>query len=309
MSWQPAEEPDCVDGPGDVELLIRPHGKDLGGFQVRRVLPSADRRNVGPYVFFDHMGPVTFPAGKGIDVRPHPHIGLATVTYLFEGEILHRDSLGSVQPIRPGAVNLMTAGRGIVHSERTPMEQRATGAAVHGIQLWLALPVALEETDPTFAHFPADSIPAVETGEARITVIIGEAYGVSSPVATPSPTLYVEVMFVKGGKVPLPGAYEERAVYVVEGRVAIGAADVTAGDMAVVRPSAEPVLRGDGGARIMVIGGEPFPEPRTVWWNFVSSDKARIEQAKQDWRAERFDAVPGETEFIPLPGQSTVRSA
>lgn len=301
MSWQPAAEPECVDVPGDVELLIRPHEKDLGGFQVRRALPSADRRNVGPYVFFDHMGPATFPPGKGIDVRPHPHIGLATVTYLFEGEILHRDSLGSVQPIRPGAVNLMTAGRGIVHSERTPPDQRGGDATLHGIQLWLALPVALQETDPAFMHYPADSIPVVDTGALRTTVIMGEAYGVTSPVATASPTLYVEVMFLDDGELPIPGAYEERAVYVVAGRAAIGATDLDGGDMAVVRPGAQPVLRGNGGTRIMVIGGAPFPEPRTVWWNFVSSDRSRIERARQDWRAGRFDAVPGETEFIPLP--------
>lgn len=301
MSWQPAAEPECLDGPDDVEMLIRPHEKDLGGFTVRRALPSAERRAVGPYVFFDHMGPASFSSGRGIDVRPHPHIGLATVTYLFAGEILHRDSLGSVQPIRPGAVNLMTSGRGIVHSERTPPEQRIAGAALHGIQLWLALPVALQETDPAFVHYPATTIPVVDAGEARVTVIMGTAYGVSSPVATHSPTLYVEVMFLKDGRLPLPGSHDERAVYVVEGRAAIGAIDLNAGDMAIVSPGAEPALQGDSGARIMIIGGEAFPEPRTVWWNFVSSDKARIEQAKQDWRAGRFDAVPGETEFIPLP--------
>lgn len=285
----------------DIERVIRTHEKDLGGFSVRRALPAPNRRMVGPYIFFDHMGPARFAVGEGVDVRPHPHIGIATVTYLFEGEIMHRDSLGYVQAIRPGAVNLMVTGSGMVHSERTAPEERARGAALHGIQLWLALPVELQETEPTFTHYPADCIPAVERGGARLAVIIGEAYGAKSPVAALSPTLYAEALFEGAEEIALPEGYEERAVYVAEGALALGDQRLEAGEMAVVRPGAAPRLTASGPARAMLIGGAPFPEERTIWWNFVSSSGDRIERAKQDWRDGNFAPVPDDPEFIPLP--------
>lgn len=301
MSWQPCIEPDCLQPPGDIDTLIRPHEKDLGGFSVRRSLPSKSRRMVGPYVFFDHMGPARFAVGEGIDVRPHPHIGISTVTWLFDGEIIHRDSLGHEQPIRPGAVNLMTAGRGIVHSERTSPKERTRGAAVHGIQLWLALPAELQEMEPAFTHYPAEALPVAEAPGVRVTVIIGEAQGVRSPVAVPSPTLYAEALFSGPADVPLPDHYQERAVYMVEGEVKIGNSALGAGDMAVIRPGSGVSIRAGGPARAMLIGGDALPGKRTVWWNFVSTSKARIEQAKRDWTEGRFAKVPGETEFIPLP--------
>ncbi len=301
VSWQPSMEPDCTDRADEVELLIWPRDSDLDGLTIRRLLPSAKRRLVGPYVFFDHFGPFRFPAGQGIDVRPHPHIGLATVTYLFNGEIMHRDSLGCVQAIRPGAVNLMVAGRGIVHSERTPPERRQEGAELHGIQLWLALPADQEATDPAFTHYPADDIPMVEGEGLRITVIMGEAFGVRSPVRTFSPTLYIEALFAEPGRLSLPASGNERAVYLVEGRAALGACPLEPGTMAVIRPAAEVSIEAEGPARAMIIGGEPFAEKRTIWWNFVSTSRDRIEKAKRDWREGRFDPVPGETELTPLP--------
>ena len=294
-------EPDCTARADEVELVIRPREGDVDGLTVRRLLPSAKRRLVGPYVFFDHFGPVRFRAGQGIDVRPHPHIGLATVTYLFEGEIMHRDSLGCVQAIRPGAVNLMVAGRGIVHSERTPPERRQEGSELHGIQLWLALPASLEETGPAFTHYPADDIPMVEGQGQRITVIMGEAFGVRSPVQTLSPTLYVEALFAEPGRLALPASGLERAVYLVEGRAALGRCPLAPGTMAVIRPGEGVSIEAEGPARAMVIGGEPFPEKRTIWWNFVSTSKDRIDSAKRDWQEGRFDPVPGETELTPLP--------
>ena len=301
MSWQPCNEPDCAARSDDIEMLIRPRRKDLGGFSVRRALPAEQRRMVGPYVFFDHIGPARFPAGEGIDVRPHPHIGIATVTWLFDGEIVHRDSLGFDQAIRPGAVNLMTAGRGIVHSERTAPEEKAHGAALHGIQLWLALPADRQEIAPAFVHYPAEAIPVADSADPRLTVIMGTAYGVRSPVETLWPTLYAEALFSAPGEIVLPDGYAERAVYMVEGDAGIGNCRVAAGEIAVIRPGAAATLRSDGPARAMLIGGEPFPEKRTLWWNFVSTSPDRIEQAKRDWRAGRFDPVPGDDEFIPLP--------
>jgi len=301
MSWQPGNEPDCIARADAIELLIRPHEKDLGGFSVRRTLPSSQRRMVGPYIFFDHMGPARFPAGEGIDVRPHPHIGISTVTWLFDGEIIHRDSLGFEQPIRPGAVNLMTAGRGIVHSERTDPARKKTGATLHGIQLWLALPVALQETAPAFTHYPAEAIPRADGTNPQVTVIIGEAYGVRSPVEALSPTLYAQALFTETGTLALPDRYADRAIYVVEGSVSIGACDIDSGTMAVLRAGEAAEVRAAGPARVMLIGGEPHPEPRSIWWNFVSDSKERIEQAKRDWREGRFDPVPGEDDVIPLP--------
>ncbi len=285
-----------------IEQILSPYETDLGGFSVRRALPSAQCPMVGPYIFFDHMGPARFPVGEGVAVCPHPHIGIATVTWLFEGEIIHRDSLGITQAIRPGAVNLMTAGRGIVHSERSTPEQRETGPALHGIQLWLALPVELEEMEPAFHHTSAANIPKTRQGGAEIAVIIGAAYGLASPVTVYSPTLYAGVTFSEaGGSVELPENYRERAVYVVEGAVTVGDTQVGAGTMAVFREGAAASLVAKGLAKVMIIGGEPFPEERHIWWNYVSSSPESIEQAKEDWIERRFDPVPDDPEFIPLP--------
>jgi len=296
------------DPASPVETVILPRTRDLGdGFTVRRALPSARRRMVGPFIFFDQMGPVVLQGGHGLDVRPHPHIGLATVTYLFDGEILHRDSLGSVQPIQPGAVNWMTAGRGIVHSERTPPERRAAGGRLFGIQIWVALPAKDEEADPAFAHTPADALPAFGDGGARVRVIAGSAYGKRSPVRTSSDLFYVDAALQPGARIPAPIEHEERAVFVAEGCVTIAGENFLAGQLAVLRPRAEaPIAAGAGPARILLLGGPPMDGPRHIWWNLVSSRPDRIEQAKRDWRDGRFPKVPGETELIPLPGETPV---
>jgi len=299
MSYQSANEPLCTGCDGSVELVIQPRPRDLGGFTVRRVLPSRERRMVGPFVFFDHMGPAEFPPGQGIDVRPHPHIGLATVTYLFEGEILHRDSLGYVQPIRAGAVNLMTAGRGIVHSERAGADLGIT-SRLHGIQSWMALPQAEESREPSFVHYPAADLPELEVGGATLRVIIGEAFGHASPVAVCTPTLYLECRMPEGSVVELPEACEEQAVYVVAGRLRVGHETLDAATMAVARPGRPLRLAAVHDSHAIVIGGAALGE-RHIWWNFVSSSKEAIEAAKRDWQAGRFDPVPGETDFIPLP--------
>jgi redox-sensitive bicupin YhaK (pirin superfamily) len=254
---------------------------------------------VGPFVFLDHMGPAIFPPGQGIAVRPHPHIGLATITYLFEGEIMHRDSLGIVQRIQAGAVNLMTAGRGIVHSERAT-EDLAVTSRLHGIQSWLALPLELEETAPAFVHYPAGALPQVALGDATVRVIMGEAYGARSPVTTYSPTLYLEARLPPGAELALPTDASERAVYVAEGVIGIAGREYAEGKLAVARSGAGVRLRAASSSRVMVVGGEPLG-PRHIWWNFVSSSKERIEQAKRDWAGGRFDKVPGDDEFIPLP--------
>jgi redox-sensitive bicupin YhaK (pirin superfamily) len=287
-------------GQHTIELLIEPQTRDLGDFTVRRALPDKRRQRVGPFIFFDHMGPAEFPPGSGVNVRAHPHIGLATITYLFEGEILHRDNLGYVQPIRPGAVNWMTAGRGIVHSEKVTEELRASGQRLHGLQTWVALPREVEETDPAFEHYPAADIPALNVGGAAIRVVLGSAFGVSSPVKTHSGILYVEVNLEPGQSVDIPQA-EELAVYVVEGSVAIERQFVDAGLLAVLQGGAGGKVTAESAARIMFAGGDALPGERFIWWNFVSSSRERIEQAKADWREQRFDAVPGETDFIPLP--------
>ncbi len=281
-------------------LELKPHEKDLGGgFVVRRLLPSAARQAVGPFLFFDHFGPVTATPADQHDVRPHPHIGLATVTYLFEGAMQHHDSTGALQRIEPGAINWMTAGRGIVHSERTPADLKTVTRRSHGLQLWAALPVADEEAEPAFAHTPAADIPALEVGGARLRVLIGEAFGAVSPVAVRSPTLYLDIALAAGDGFPLPLA-EERAVYVVEGDAQLDGEDIPPGRMLVLAPGEEPMLSADADARVVLIGGAPLG-PRHIWWNFVSSRKERIVQAADDWAAGRFPAVPGETEFIPLP--------
>ncbi|WP_374466018.1 pirin family protein [Ferrovibrio sp.] len=285
-----------------VDLVITPRSRDLGeGFMVRRILPYAKRRHVGPFVFLDHMGPADFAPGHGLDVRPHPHIGLATVTYLFEGEIMHRDSLGVVQPIRPGDVNWMVAGRGIVHSERTRDELRRSGSALHGIQSWLALPQAHEETAPDFRHYPAASLPEVELPGARMRLIAGKAFGAVSPVQTFAPMFYLDAVLDDEAVLPLPEDYEERAVYVAIGVVMLDGERYEAGSMLVLRPGSRPRIAAQGPARLMLLGGAPLDGERHLWWNFVSSSKERIEQAKADWRAGRFVMVPGDPEFIPLP--------
>jgi redox-sensitive bicupin YhaK (pirin superfamily) len=281
-------------------LSLQPQSKDLGGgFTVRRLLPAASLQAVGPFLFFDHFGPVDAGPADNHDVRPHPHIGLATVTYLFEGAMLHRDSTGVVQRIEPGAINWMTAGRGIVHSERTPDDLRGVVRRSHGLQLWVALPAADEELAPSFAHTPAAAIPGIEVGGARIRVLVGEAFGVVSPVAVRSPTLFLDVALSAGEAFPLPLA-EERAVYVVDGDAQLDGFDIPPGRMVVLDPQEEPMLSADADARVVLIGGAPLG-PRHIWWNFVSSRRERIVQAADDWAAQRLGGVPGETEFIPLP--------
>ncbi len=292
-------EPSTAGAAGAIALSITPHEKDLGEFTVRRVLPAAKRRMVGPFVFFDHMGPAEFPPGKGIQVRPHPHIGLATITYLFEGEIMHRDNLGYVQPIQCGAVNLMTAGRGIVHSERAGDDLHEV-SHLHGIQSWIALPRDQEECDPGFIHYPADSLPQIEQDGCTVRVIVGQAFGQTSPVETRSTTLYLECLMSTGAQLAVPEPYRELAFYVVTGEVEIAGKRYSAGVMAVAEEGVSPTVRATADSRVMVIGGDPLGE-RTVWWNFVSSSKDRIEQAKDDWKAGRFGKVPGDDEFIPLP--------
>jgi redox-sensitive bicupin YhaK (pirin superfamily) len=281
-------------------LSLQPQTKDLGGgFTVRRLLPAAARQAVGPFLFFDHFGPVEAGPTDNHDVRPHPHIGLATVTYLFEGAILHRDSTGAVQRIEPGAINWMTAGRGIVHSERTPDDLRDAVRRSHGLQLWVALPAADEERAPSFAHTAASALPHIEVGGARIRVLVGEAFGAVSPVAVCSPTLFLDIALSAGEAFPLPLA-EERAVYVVDGDAQLDGFDIPPGRMVVLDPQEEPMLSADADARVVLIGGAPLG-PRQIWWNFVSSRRERIVQAADDWAAQRLGGVPGETEFIPLP--------
>jgi redox-sensitive bicupin YhaK (pirin superfamily) len=285
-----------------LETIIEGRSRDLGGFSVRRLLPSAARRLVGPFIFFDHMGPVEFKPGQGVDVRPHPHINLATVTYLFEGELIHRDSLGSHQAILPGEINWMTAGRGIVHSERSGPEARAHGSSLHGIQLWVALPKAHEETEPEFHHHPVVSLPELSLQGARLRVLAGSAYGVKSPVRTFSPLCYVDATLPQGCELPLLKEQEERAAYIVEGKVSCGTECFDAARMLVFTPGSDVILRAETPARVLLLGGSPLDGERHIWWNFVSSSKKRIEQAKRDWQEAKFPKVPGdEKEFIPLP--------
>jgi redox-sensitive bicupin YhaK (pirin superfamily) len=284
-----------------IERVIASRPRDLGGFAVQRVLPAAGRQTVGPFIFWDQMGPATFAPGHGMDVRPHPHIGLATVTYLFAGEILHRDSLGTVQTIRPGDVNWMTAGRGIVHSERTPPEARAAGATVAGIQAWVALPQAHEETSPSFAHHPATSLPRIDGDGVSLRLIGGTLHGQRSPLATFSETLYADASLADGARLVVPPVVAERGVYVADGRVDVDGETFDVGRLVVALPGAEIVVRALGAARVLVLGGEPTDGHRHVWWNFVTSSRDRLEQAKADWRDGRFPSVPGETELIPLP--------
>jgi redox-sensitive bicupin YhaK (pirin superfamily) len=278
-----------------------PRTADLGGFTVRRALPSTRRRMVGPFIFFDHMGPAEFRAGAGVDVRPHPHIGLATVTYLFEGEIVHRDSLGSRLAIVPGDVNWMTAGRGIAHSERTSPDHRAGGEHLHGLQCWVALPAGDEEMAPAFHHHTGDELPVV-TGEGKtVRVVAGKLLGATSPVATLSDTFFADVSISAGASLPLDADYEERAIYIVAGEIEIAGDRFVEGRLLVFKPGDRITVKAARDSRIVCLGGATADGPRHVWWNFVSSRKERIEQAKADWKAGRFALVPGETEFIPLP--------
>ncbi len=281
--------------------VVEPRSRDLGGFEVRRILPVARRRSVGPFVFFDHLGPSTFGPGEGIDVRPHPHIGLATVTYLFEGELLHRDSLGYVQQIRPGEVNWMTAGRGIVHSERSSPEARAGEITLHGIQSWVALPQAAEESEPSFHHHPIAELPSFERDGVTLRLIAGSAYGETSPVRSLSPMFYLDAVMPAGTALALPAEHEERAIYVAEGNVEVAGQAFAVGRLPVFAPGAGVELRAAAETRLMLLGGAALDGTRDIWWNFVSSRPERIEQAKADWAEGRFAAVPEESEFIPLP--------
>lgn len=295
-------EQDCAvtQGCGEIECIIQPRDKDLGGFSVRRSLPTTRRKMVGPWIFFDHMGPAEFSAGQGINVRPHPHVNIATVTYLFEGEILHRDSLGNVQAIRPGDINLMVAGSGIVHSERERPEVTATAHRLHGLQLWLALPEADEEIDAVFHHYRATDIPIVTVRDVPVRVMMGTAFGVTSPVRVFASTLYVEANLHAGQTIALPDA-EERAVYVAQGSLKAQSTTIPEHSMAIFTDAVGVVLEATEESRIAIIGGARVGE-RFIEWNFVSSRKERIEQAKRDWKQGRFPKVPGdEIEFIPLP--------
>ena len=303
MSWLPAEEPQGMVAPAcrALESVVVPRARDLGGFEVRRVLPSAERRNVGPFVFFDQMGPAELAPGFGIDVRPHPHIGLATVTYLFEGTIVHRDSLGSVQAIEPGAVNWMTAGRGIVHSERSDNELRKGRQKLYGIQIWVALPKQYEETDPDFMHYAARSLPQIDGKGKTVRVIAGSFFGKASPVKTFSKLFYADAAFDPGASLLLDNEYQERGIYLLEGDVEIHGQRFEPGRLLVFSSGDEIAIKAISAARLLLFGGEPLDSPRHLWWNFVSSSRARIEQAKVDWKSGRFAPVPGDSEFIPLP--------
>ena len=304
MSFFPGDDPNPRDiaAIDAIELMAVPNSKDIGGFEVRRALPSARRRMVGPFIFFDRMGPAVLRDGVAMDVRPHPHIGLSTVTYLFDGQIRHRDSLGTEMVIVPGDVNLMTAGRGIVHSERTPEEMRASAMGMHGLQTWLALPERLEETDPAFAHTTAADLPELEGEGAHARVVMGSFYGATSPVRQYHDTLYVDLRLEAGAAVTIPADAEERALYTLEGEITVSGDTFPPDRLLVLRPGDVIDVRSAGGARFMLFGGASMGSRRYIWWNFVSSSRERIEQAKEEWKTGRFDIVPGdEEEFIPLP--------
>jgi len=303
MSWQPAEDPILgkADACEPVEIVIEPRVRDLGNFQVRRVLPSMKRRMVGPFVFLDQMGPTVLRPGKALDVRPHPHIGLATVTWLLDGEIMHRDSLGSVQPIKAGELNWMTAGRGIVHSERTPDRLRGEESPLYGLQLWVALPKAHEETEPAFVHYGADELPRIGAAGATVTLIVGAGWNKRSPVETLWGTFFADASLNAGARLTVPEEVEERAVYVLEGEIEVAGETFAPGRLLVLKSGRAVDVRAAIASRLAIVGGGAIDGPRHIWWNFVSSSKDRIERAKADWKAGRFPPVAGDDEFIPLP--------
>jgi redox-sensitive bicupin YhaK (pirin superfamily) len=304
MSFFPGKDPAAGDARAAdaIDLVVVPRSVDVGHFAVRRALPHVKRRMVGPFIFFDHFGPAEFHSGQGIDVRPHPHIGLATVTFLFDGEIMHRDSLGTTAAIRPGEVNWMSAGRGIVHSERTAPDRRNEGEPIHGLQCWVALPASNEESAPSFSHHDSAALPLVSDAGRIARIITGSAYGERSPVPTLTDTLFVDVTLNQGATLPVDAATEERAVYLISGEVEIAGDRFEAGRLLIFRPGDAITVTAVTDARLVLLGGATMDGPRHIWWNFVSSRKERIEQAKADWKAARFDTVPGDDkEFIPLP--------
>ncbi|MEM1249936.1 MAG: pirin family protein, partial [Acidobacteriota bacterium] len=302
MSFQECPDPQLSATPEEpVETVILPRARDLGEFEVRRALPSKEKQMIGPFIFFDQMGPAEFLVGRGMDVRPHPHIGLSTVTYLFRGEILHRDSLGTLEAIRPGELNWMTSGRGITHSERTAPEERERGPNLFGIQAWVALPKKFEDVAPDFEHYGSEKLPEIEDHGTKVRLIAGSLYGETSPVKVHSDMFYAEVVLEDGARIPLSADYDERGLYIVEGAVEVAGQVYEAGRLLVLRPGDEIAMTSRGNSRCMFLGGEPMDGPRHLWWNFVASSQDRIEQAKNDWKLGRFDRVPDDDEFIPLP--------
>ncbi|OSP54386.1 pirin family protein [Pseudoruegeria sp. SK021] len=311
MSWNPALTPGCPDdiGVDAIETLIIPRARDLGGFEVKRALPAPKRQMVGPFIFFDQAGPAEFLTGQGIDVRPHPHIGLGTVTYLYQGDFHHRDSIGTDQIIRPGALNWMVAGKGVSHSERTSEAGRRGPHGLFGIQTWLALPDGIEDMEPMFEHHAKDALPEIEADGVNARLILGTAYGETAPATLFSETFYLDVVLAAGARMPLPDDHEDRGLYITQGSVSIAGQEFGAGQMMVFRPGDKiTVAAGDQGARLMALGGATLNGPRHIWWNFVASSKEKIEAAKDDWRAGRwgtglFDLpVDDRDDFIPLPG-------
>lgn len=310
MSWNPALEPSCPTTPAEcdaIETLIVPRARDIGGFEVRRALPSPKRQMVGPFIFFDQMGPAEFITDQGIDVRPHPHIGLATVTYLYEGGLMHRDSLGTELEIEPGAVNWMIAGRGITHSERTATPRRRAGERLFGIQTWVALPAEAEDTDPGFEHAAKERLPVIDAEGKRVRLILGSLYGEQAPVKTFSETFYADVMLDEGARLPLPADHEDRGIYVTEGEIEIAHERFDAGRMMVFRPGDEITVTALRPSRLMLLGGATLGGARYIWWNFVASSREKIETAKAawaagDWEHGRFRLPPTDNgEHIPLP--------
>lgn len=310
MSWNPAIEPGCPDAVGldAIETLIVPRARDLGGFEVRRALPAPNRQMVGPFIFFDQAGPAELLTGQGVDVRPHPHIGLGTVTYLYRGDFHHRDSTGADQMIRPGALNWMVAGRGVTHSERTSAAARSGPSSLFGIQTWLALPESHEDMAPIFEHHGKEALPMVEDRGVSVRLILGDAYGQKAPATLFSETFYADVTLEAGCRLPMPDNHEDRGIYIVEGSILVAGQEYAASQMMVFRPGDRiTVAAGDLGARLMILGGATLNGPRYIWWNFVASSRDRIEEAKAEWRAQnwgkrRFDLpIDDRDEFIPLP--------
>lgn len=310
MSWNPTIEPGCPDDVGidAIETLILPRARDLGGFEVRRALPAPKRQMVGPFIFFDQAGPAEFLTGQGVDVRPHPHTGLGTVTYLFRGDFHHRDSTGADQVIRPGELNWMVAGRGVTHSERTSAEARSGPNSLFGIQTWLALPDRDEDMAPAFEHYGKCALPVIEDEGVRLRLILGNAYGEKAPARMLSETFYADVMLAAGSRLPMPDEHEDRGIYIVDGSILVAGQEYAAGQMMVFRPGDRiTVVAGERGSRLMILGGATLPGPRYIWWNFVASSRERIEEAKAEWRARkwgqgRFDLPVGDRdEHTPLP--------